>query len=64
MTDAFFGVFWIVCLFSLVVGIIGIGTDQYKELNATQKSTAKLIGAVVLIFVIANLGKVAGFWGE
>ena len=50
MSNVFWGIFWLVCLFGLIVGIIGIGKDTYNETNKRNQEDTKTI-----LIVIAGL---------
>lgn len=45
--------------------MIMFGIESYRDgLTESQKGTAKLVGAIVLITAVANVGKVLGLWGD
>ena len=53
MTNLLFGIFWIVCLFGLIVGVFGLGKEGYDKTNQNNKESVKVIG--VILFVVLSL---------
>ena len=53
MTNLLFGIFWMVCLFGLIVGVFGLGREGYEKANQNNQQSVKLIG--VILFVVLSL---------
>ena len=52
MVEVLFGVFWIVCLIGLLIGVFGIGRDTYKENNQSNQESVRVIGGIILVVLV------------
>jgi len=52
MGEVLFGIFWIVCLIGLLIGVFGIGKDTYKETNQSNQESVKVIGGIILVVLV------------
>ncbi len=60
MAEIVVGIIFIVGMFSMVL----FGISIFKEnLTKSQQQTVKLLGAILAVFAVANIGKVIGLWG-
>jgi hypothetical protein len=60
MSQLIVGVIFAVGMYSMLLYVLSI----YKEnLTKSQKETVKIIGGILIVFGVANLGNVLGLWG-
>lgn len=59
MSEVFWGIFWLVCLFGLITGVIGLGKDTYNETSKRNQEDTRtfliIVGVVLVVTAIFTI---------
>ena len=59
MADIIVAIIVLIGTLSMLAFFIGV----YRDLSGDAKTIAQAVGILAIVFAIANVGKVLGFWG-